>query len=288
MSATIIDGKTIARQLKLRLKSEVEALTASGVKPGLAVVLVGDDPASHVYVRNKEKACQELGIYSQVYRLPESTAQDKLLDLIRELNESNEIHGILVQMPLPSHIEEKAVIDAIGVDKDVDGFHPVSIGNLLIGDEGFVPCTPAGVIEMLRAIGVSPAGKRAVVIGRSNIVGKPMAALLIREHATVTVCHSRTVNLPEVSREADILIAAIGKPKFVTAEYVKPGAVVIDVGVNRLEDGTLAGDVDFDAVKEVASAITPVPGGVGRMTIAMLMSNTVQAAKRAQALWNGR
>lgn len=288
MSATIIDGKTIASQLKNRLKSEVEALTASGVQPGLAVVLVGEDPASQVYVKNKEKACQELGLYSQVYRLPESTEQDKLLDLIRQLNESKEIHGILVQMPLPSHIEEKAVIDAIGVDKDVDGFHPVSIGNLLIGDEGFVPCTPAGVIEMLRAIGVSPAGKRAVVIGRSNIVGKPMAALLIREHATVTVCHSRTVNLPEVAREADILIAAIGKPKFVTAEYVKPGAVVIDVGVNRLEDGSLAGDVDFEAVKEVASAITPVPGGVGRMTIAMLMSNTVQAAKKAAKKPNGR
>jgi methylenetetrahydrofolate dehydrogenase (NADP+)/methenyltetrahydrofolate cyclohydrolase len=225
----------------------------------------------------------DLGIHSVVHRLDADTPQDKLIELIRELNDSSEIHGILVQKPLPNHIDDKAVIGAISADKDVDGFHPISVGNLLIGDEGFVPCTPAGVIEMMRAEGISVDGKRVAVIGRSNIVGKPMAALLIRENATVTVCHSKTANLPEVTREVDVLVAAIGRPNFVKPEFVKPGAVVIDVGVNRLPDGKLAGDVDFDAVKEVASAITPVPGGVGRMTIAMLMKNTVEAASRAAA-----
>ncbi|WP_199622830.1 bifunctional methylenetetrahydrofolate dehydrogenase/methenyltetrahydrofolate cyclohydrolase FolD [Paenibacillus alkalitolerans] len=283
MTATIMDGKLIAKQLKERLKGEIQSLAALGIKPGLAVVLVGEDPASHVYVRNKEKACAELGLHSEVHKLPDNVEQDKLIDLIRLLNASEEIHGILVQKPLPSHIDDKAVIGAISVDKDVDGFHPVSVGNLLIGDEGFVPCTPAGVMEMLSVMNIDVAGKRAVVIGRSNIVGKPMAALLIRAHATVTVCHSRTPNLAEVTREADIVIAAIGKTKLVGAEHVRPGAVVIDVGVNRLPDGTLAGDVDFDAVKEIASAITPVPGGVGRMTIAMLMKNTVEAAKNLSA-----
>jgi len=283
MTATIIDGKKIANDLMARLHTEVKALAEAGVRPGLAVVLVGEDPASQVYVRNKEKACVDLGIHSVVHRLDASTPQEELIELIRALNASSEIHGILVQKPLPNHIDDKAVIGAISADKDVDGFHPISVGNLLIGDEGFVPCTPAGVIEMMRAEGISVDGKRVAVIGRSNIVGKPMAALLIRENATVTVCHSKTANLPEVTREADVLIAAIGRPKFVKPEHVKPGAVVIDVGVNRLPDGKLAGDVDFDAVKEVASAITPVPGGVGRMTIAMLMKNTVEAASRAAA-----
>lgn len=281
MAATIIDGKRIAAGVMERLKEEAGTLADRGVRPGLAVILVGEDPASQVYVRNKEKACSDLGLYSEVYRLGADTPQEELVGLIRRLNENEAVHGILVQKPLPAHIDEKAVIGAIDVRKDVDGFHPVSVGNLLIGDEGFVPCTPAGVMEMLKAEGIEVSGKRVAVIGRSNIVGKPMAALLIREHATVTVCHSRTRDLPAVTREADILIAAIGKPRFVTPEYVKPGAVVIDVGVNRLPDGKLAGDVDFDSVKEIASAITPVPGGVGRMTIAMLMQNTVESARKA-------
>jgi len=281
VSATIIDGKKIANEVKASLQAEVEALGKSGVKPGLAVILVGDDPASHVYVRNKEKACGDLGIYSEVHRLPGDTSERTLIEMIERLNADSSIHGILVQKPLPSHIDEKAVIGAIAVEKDVDGFHPISVGNLLIGDDGFVPCTPAGVIEMMRRYDITVDGKRVAVIGRSNIVGKPLAALLIRENATVTVCHSRTANLPEVTREADIVIAAVGRPEMVTAEYVKPGAVVIDVGVNRLEDGRLVGDVDFEGVKQVASAITPVPGGVGRMTIAMLMKNTVEAARRA-------
>lgn len=281
MSATIIDGKKIANQLKEALHREVETLTKAGVRPGLAVILVGDDPASHVYVRNKEKACADLGIHSEVHRLSEHAAQDKLIDLIRLLNASAEIHGILVQKPLPSHIDDKAVIGEIDVEKDVDGFHPISVGNLLIGDDGFLPCTPAGVMEMLKACNISVDGKRVAVIGRSNIVGKPMAALLIRENATVTICHSRTANLPDVTREADIVIAAVGRAEMVTPEYIKPGAVVIDVGMNRLADGKLVGDVDFEAVKEVASAITPVPGGVGRMTIAMLMKNTVEAARKS-------
>ncbi|WP_309118755.1 bifunctional methylenetetrahydrofolate dehydrogenase/methenyltetrahydrofolate cyclohydrolase FolD [Paenibacillus sp.] len=281
MTALILDGKKIANELMTRLHKEIDSLVESGARPGLAVVLVGEDPASQVYVRNKEKACADLGIHSVVHRLDADTPQDKLIELIRALNASAEIHGILVQKPLPGHIDDKAVIGAISAEKDVDGFHPISVGNLLIGDEGFVPCTPAGVIEMMRSAGISVDGKRVAVIGRSNIVGKPMAALLIRENATVTVCHSKTANLPEVTREADVIVAAIGRPNFVTPEYVKPGAVVIDVGVNRLPDGKLAGDVDFDAVKEVASAITPVPGGVGRMTIAMLMKNTVEAARKA-------
>lgn len=281
MPTTIIDGKKIANQVMEALRTEVETLTTSGVQPGLAVILVGEDPASQVYVRNKEKACGDLGIYSEVHRLSEQTTQEALIELIEKLNASSRIHGILVQKPLPSHIDEKPVIEAIAVDKDVDGFHPVSVGNLLIGDEGFLPCTPAGVMELLRAYDIPVAGRRVAVIGRSNIVGKPMAALLIREDATVTVCHSRTANLPEVTREADIVVAAVGRPRMVTADYIQPGAVVIDVGVNRLENGKLAGDVDFDAVKEKASAITPVPGGVGRMTIAMLMKNTVKAAQLA-------
>lgn len=283
MTATIINGKTIADRVKEELRREIARLASAGARPGLAVILVGDDAASQVYVRNKQKACEDLGIHSEVHRLPENTPEEQLIDLIRLLNASEDIHGILVQKPLPGHINDKAVIDAIDVEKDVDAFHPISVGNLLIGDKGFLPCTPAGVMEMLKEIGVSVAGKRVAVIGRSNIVGKPMAALLLREHATVTICHSRTANLPEVTREADVIIAAVGKANLVGAEYVKPGAVVIDVGMNRLPDGKLAGDVDFEAVKEVASAITPVPGGVGRMTIAMLMKNTVEAAANALA-----
>lgn len=283
MPAMIIDGKQIANRLKETLAVEAQALTEAGTRPGLAVVLVGEDPASQVYVKNKEKACNDLGFYSEVHRLPADTPQDKLIDLIVRLNASSAIHGILVQKPLPGHIDEKAVIGAIDVRKDVDGFHPISVGNLLIGDDGFLPCTPAGVIEMMKACELSVDGKRVAVIGRSNIVGKPMAALLIRENATVTICHSRTANLPEVTREADVVIAAIGRAEMVTPDYIKPGAVVIDVGMNRLPDGRLVGDVDFEAVKEVASAITPVPGGVGRMTIAMLMKNTVEAAKRFAA-----
>jgi len=283
MTATIIDGKKVSSELKAALAQEVQQLTEAGVRPGLAVILVGEDPASQVYVRNKEKTCVDLGMHSEVHRLPADTPQAELVALIESLNASDAIHGILVQKPLPGHIDEKAVIGAIAVEKDVDGFHPISIGNLLIGDEGFVPCTPAGVIELLRAYDISLEGKRAAIIGRSNIVGKPMAALLIRENATVTVCHSRTANLPEVTREADIVIAAIGRPNMVTADYIKPGAVVIDVGINRLPNGKLAGDVDFESAKEVASAITPVPGGVGPMTIALLMKNTVESARKAMA-----
>lgn len=283
MTAILMDGKAIANRVKQQLAAEMGDLAAEGITPGLAVILVGDDPASHVYVRNKEKACAELGIHSEVYRLPADVSQAELVGRIRQLNADGRIHGILVQKPLPPHIDDKAVIGAIDVAKDVDGFHPVSVGNLLIGDEGFVPCTPAGVMEMLKAYDISVAGRRVAVIGRSNIVGKPMAALLLREHATVTICHSRTERLADVTREADVVIAAVGRARMVKPDFIKPGAVVIDVGMNRLPDGKLVGDVDFDSVKHVASAITPVPGGVGRMTIAMLMSNTVQAAREASS-----
>jgi methylenetetrahydrofolate dehydrogenase (NADP+)/methenyltetrahydrofolate cyclohydrolase len=279
--ATVINGKELVGAIREQLRIEIEDLAAQGIRPGLAVVLVGDDPASAVYVRSKEKACQQVGIHSEVYRLPSDTPQQELLDLIDRLNRDVNINGILVQLPLPAHISEEAVIDAIAVEKDVDGFHPVNVGNLVIGKDGFLPCTPAGIIEIIKRSGVDIAGKRAVVIGRSNIVGKPMALLLLREHATVTVCHSRTADMPRICREADILIVAIGKAKFVTRNFVKPGAVVIDVGINRLEDGKLAGDVDFDDVVEVAGTITPVPGVVGPMTITMLLKNTVEAAKRA-------
>jgi methylenetetrahydrofolate dehydrogenase (NADP+)/methenyltetrahydrofolate cyclohydrolase len=277
--ATIINGKEIVADIRGRLKEEIEALAAEGFRPGLAVVLVGDDPASAVYVRNKAKACEQTGIYSEVHRLPAETTQAELLELVDKLNRDPNIHGILVQLPLPDHIDEAAVIDAIAVEKDVDGFHPINAGNLMIGKPSLLPCTPAGIIEIIRRTGVSMAGKRAVVIGRSNIVGKPVAMLLMRENATVTICHSRTENMKQICREADILVVAIGKAKFVTREFVKPGAVVIDVGINRLADGTLAGDVDFDDVVDIAGPITPVPGVVGPMTITMLLANTVQAAK---------
>lgn len=284
MSAQIIDGKQISDSIREELRQEVQRLQQQGVTPGLVVILVGEDPASQVYVKNKAKTCNELGYYSDVVRLPAETSQEELLGLIRQYNEDSRIHGILVQLPLPKHIEEKAVIDAISVDKDVDGFHPVSVGNLMIGDEALLPCTPTAVIELLKRTGNNPAGKHAVVIGRSNIVGKPVSMLLLRENATVTICHSRTPNLAEMAQQADILIVAVGVAKLVKKEWVKPGAVVIDVGMNRLPDGKLCGDVDFDDVIDTAGWITPVPRGVGPMTITMLMANTLKSAKRSNGL----
>jgi len=284
MSAQVIDGKKISDTIREEIKAEVASLLERGVRPGLAVVLVGEDPASQVYVRNKAKACEDLGFYSEVHRLSAETTQAELLALIDRLNEQASIHGILVQLPLPKHLEEKPVIDAISVEKDVDGFHPINVGNLMIGDDSLLPCTPAGCIELLKRTGNAPAGKHAVVIGRSNIVGKPVSLLLLRENATVTVCHSRTPNLAEVARGADILVAAVGVPKLVKRDWVKPGAVVIDVGINRLPDGKLCGDVDYEDVLDTAGWITPVPRGVGPMTITMLMSNTLKAAKKTHGL----
>ena len=284
MTATIISGKQVSEEIRGSIAGEVRALAAKGVVPGLAVVLVGEDPASQVYVRNKEKACHDLGFYSEVHRLPAETSQADLLALVDRLNRKGDIDGILVQLPLPGHIDEKAVINAIAVDKDVDGFHPVNVGNLVIGDDSLLPCTPAGVIELIKRAGISLSGKHAVVIGRSNIVGKPVSLLLQRENATVTMCHSRTERMVEIARQADVLVVAIGRANFIDASYVKPGAVVIDVGMNRLENGKLAGDVDFESVKEVSGPITPVPGGVGPMTITMLMQNTLIAAKRHHGL----
>ncbi len=283
-AATIINGKQISEEIREGIALEVQQLSKQGVRPGLAVVLVGDDPASHVYVRNKEKACHDLGFYSEVHRLSADSSQEEVLALVDKLNKQSSIHGILVQLPLPGHIQEKAVIDAIAVEKDVDGFHPVNVGNLVIGDDSLLPCTPAGVIELIKRTGVEISGKHAVVIGRSNIVGKPVSLLLQRENATVTMCHSRTSNMPEVAKQADILVVAIGRANMIDASYVKPGAVVIDVGMNRLENGKLAGDVDFASVKEISGPITPVPGGVGPMTITMLMKNTLLAAKRLSGI----
>ncbi|MCX8099289.1 MAG: bifunctional methylenetetrahydrofolate dehydrogenase/methenyltetrahydrofolate cyclohydrolase FolD [Casimicrobiaceae bacterium] len=283
MSALRIDGKALAERIKQQLAAEVHALRASGLTPGLAVVLVGEDPASQVYVKNKIATCEALGMASFHHRLPASTSEAELLALIARLNADASVHGILVQLPLPKHIAEARVIEAIAPEKDVDGFHAANIGALTIGRPRFAPCTPAGCMELLASIGLTDLrGKHAVVIGRSNIVGKPMALLLLHANATVTLCHSATANLTEHTRRADILVAAVGRPRFVTAEMVKPGAVVIDVGINRLpasEGGGLVGDVDFERVREVAGAITPVPGGVGPMTIAMLMKNTLAAAK---------
>ena len=276
----IIDGKVISANVKERLKSEVEKIKAAGLPCSLAVIMVGDNPASKVYVGNKKRTCEELGIYSEVYTLPESTTMDELLALIKELNGRADINGILCQLPLPPHLDESVVINTIDKDKDVDAFHPVNVGKIMIGDYDFLPCTPAGIMEMLRYENIDVCGKNCVVIGRSNIVGKPMAMLLLHQNGTVTICHSKTQNLKEITRRADILVAAVGKAKFVTADMVKPGAVVIDVGMNRNENGKLCGDVDFENVKEIASKITPVPGGVGLMTVAMLMQNTVTAAKR--------
>ena len=277
--AKIIDGKQIAQDIRLELKEQVEQLGREGKKVALAVILVGEDPASKVYVRNKKNACVEVGIQSLSYELPESTTQAELLELIEKLNNDITCNGILVQLPLPAHIDEDAVIAAIAPEKDVDGFHPVNAGKLSIGQKGFVSCTPAGIIELLKRSGIAMDGKRAVVIGRSNIVGKPMALLLLRENATVTVAHSHTADLPALCREADILIVAVGRAKLVDHHYVKEGAVVIDVGMDRDENGKLCGDVDFEDVKELASAITPVPGGVGPMTIAMLLYNCVASVK---------
>ena len=278
--AQIISGKELAARIKQRVSSQVEELKAGGVNPCLAVVLVGDDPASAVYVRGKESDCRECGIESRMLRLPADTTQDQLLEQLKQLAEDRSVHGILVQLPLPAQIDEQAVIAAIPPEKDVDGFSPVNVGRMMIGEECFLPCTPAGCIEMLKSTGMPIAGKRAVVLGRSNIVGKPAAMLLLRENATVTICHSKTENLAQLCAEADILVAAIGKAKFVTGDTVKPGAVVIDVGINRDENGKLCGDVDFAAAEQKASFITPVPGGVGLMTRAMLLVNTIQAARR--------
>lgn len=274
----IIDGKAISGAIKDELKEKVEEMKAEGIRICLAVVQVGNDPASSVYVGNKKKACAYIGIDSLSYELPEETTQEELLDLIGELNAKEEVNGILVQLPLPDHIDEDTVIRAIDPKKDVDGFHPQNVGALCIGQPGFVSCTPSGIIQLLKRSGIEIAGKECVVIGRSNIVGKPMALLLLRENATVTVAHSKTKNLREVAKRADILVVAVGKPKMITREYVKEGAVVIDVGIHRNEDKKMCGDVDYDDVAPVCSAITPVPGGVGPMTIAMLMNNCVASA----------
>ena len=275
----IIDGKKISAEIKNELKEEVAALKEKGVRICLAVIQVGEDKASSVYVANKKKACAYIGIDSLSYELPASTTQEELLSLISELNARADVNGILVQLPLPKSIDEDAVIRAIAPEKDVDGFHPVNVGRLNIGQDGYVSCTPAGVIQLLKRSGIEIEGKECVVVGRSNIVGKPMAALLLRENATVTVCHSRTKRLAEVTKRADILVVAIGKPLFITKEYVKEGAVVIDVGIHRDENNHLCGDVDYEQVAPVASAITPVPGGVGPMTIAMLMENCVKSGR---------
>lgn len=282
--ATIIDGKAIAAQLRAEIAAETAALKEQGVTPGLAVILVGDDPASHTYVRNKQRACAEVGFYSEQIDLPADTDARTLLDTVATLNARPDIHGILCQLPLPAPLDEAAVIAAIDPAKDVDAFHCVNAGHILLGDYQFLPCTPAGVMELLRRSGVEVAGRECVVVGRSNIVGKPMALLLLQANGTVTVCHSRTRDLAAACRRADVLVVAIGKAKFITADMVKPGAAVIDVGMDRDENGKLCGDVDFAAVEPVAGAITPVPGGVGPMTIAMLLRNTLTAAKRQNGL----
>lgn len=274
----ILDGKLVSQRIKDSLKETVAELGKKGISVGLTVIIVGDDPASRVYVNSKKKACEALGIASQEFALPADTTEAELLSLIEKLNKDDSVNGILVQLPLPKHINEETVINTIDPKKDVDAFHPQNVGKIMIGNYDFLPCTPAGVMELIKESGIDVTGKECVVLGRSNIVGKPQAMLLLHQNGTVTVCHSRTQNLKEVTKRADILVAAIGKPNFVTADMVKEGAVVIDVGINRMPDKTLCGDVDFEAVSKVASAITPVPGGVGPMTIAMLMKNTVTAA----------
>ncbi len=268
----------MSQRIKDELKEEVKKLKSDNIFPGLAVIIVGDDPASRVYVNSKKKACEEIGIYSQEYALPENTTQDELLELVEKLNSDTKINGILVQLPLPSHIDEEAVINAISPKKDVDAFHPVNVGKIMIGNYDFLPCTPAGVMELIKESGIDISGKECVVVGRSNIVGKPQAMLLLHQNGTVTICHSRTKDLAEKTKNADILIAAVGKPNFITGDMIKEGAVVIDVGINRIAPKKLVGDVDFESAEKKASAITPVPGGVGPMTIAMLMKNTVKAA----------
>ncbi|MCR5540547.1 MAG: bifunctional methylenetetrahydrofolate dehydrogenase/methenyltetrahydrofolate cyclohydrolase FolD [Ruminococcus sp.] len=277
--ANIIDGKAVSAQVKEGIRQEVEALKAKGVEIGLAVVIVGDDPASQVYVKNKEKACEAVGFNSYKYALPAETTEEELLALVDKLNNDDKVDGILVQLPLPKHLDDKIIINNIRPDKDVDAFHPVNVGKIMIGDYSFLPCTPAGVMELIKSTGTEVSGKECVVIGRSNIVGKPQAMLLLHQNGTVTITHSKTKNLKEVCARADILVAAVGRAKMVTADYIKEGAVVIDVGMNRDENGKLCGDVDFEDCKEKAGFITPVPGGVGPMTIAMLMKNTLTACK---------
>lgn len=278
--AAIIDGKAVAKEVQRQIKEEVEGLERRwGMAPGLAVVLVGDDTASHIYVRNKEKVCKDVGIRSFEHLLPATISERDLLALVHHLNKDKNVHGILVQLPLPPHIRAEKILEAVSPHKDVDGFHPVNQGMLILGGDGFKPCTPMGIMKLLEAAGCDPKSKNAVVVGRSNIVGKPVALLLLEKHATVTVCHSRTAHLRDEVGRADILVAAIGKAGFIRGDWIKPGAVVIDVGVNRLPSGKLAGDVEFETAKDRASAITPVPGGVGPMTICMLLYNTLKAAK---------
>lgn len=280
MTAKIIDGKAIAQEVRAEWKQRADALKARGITPGLAVIIVGEDPASKVYVTNKVKACAELGLHSEHIALPADTSEATLLAKIAALNRDPKIHGILVQLPVPRHIDSAKVLEAISPDKDVDGFHPMNVGALVTGNMRFAPCTPYGAMKLLEKSGVAIEGKHAVIVGRSNIVGKPMALLLLQANATVTICTSKTADLAKHTRDADILVVAIGKPKMVTGSMIKPGAAVIDVGISRLPDGKLCGDVDFDSAKEVAGWITPVPGGVGPMTITMLVANTVQAAER--------
>ncbi|MGZ8433144.1 MAG: bifunctional methylenetetrahydrofolate dehydrogenase/methenyltetrahydrofolate cyclohydrolase FolD [Candidatus Binatia bacterium] len=278
--ATIIDGKAVAKEVQRQIKEDVEGLERRwSMAPGLAVVLVGDDPASHIYVRNKEKACKEVGIKSFEHFLPATVSEKELLALVHQLNKDKNVHGILVQLPLPPHIHSEKILNAVSPYKDVDGFHPVNQGNLLVGADGYRPCTPLGVMKLLESVNCDPKGKNAVVVGRSNIVGKPVALMLLEKHATVTICHSRTASLRDEVARGDIVVVAIGKAGIVRGEWIKPGAVVIDVGINRLPSGKLCGDVEFDSAKERASAITPVPGGVGPMTICMLLFNTLKAAK---------
>jgi methylenetetrahydrofolate dehydrogenase (NADP+)/methenyltetrahydrofolate cyclohydrolase len=278
--ATIIDGKAVAKEVQRQIKEDVEGLERRwSMAPGLAVVLVGDDPASHIYVRNKEKACKEVGIKSFEHFLPATVSEKELLALVHQLNKDKHVHGILVQLPLPPHIHSEKILNAVSPYKDVDGFHPVNQGNLVVGADGYRPCTPLGVMKLLESVDCDPKGKNAVVVGRSNIVGKPVALMLLEKHATVTICHSRTASLRDEVARGDIVVVAIGKAGIVRGEWIKPGAVVIDVGINRLPSGKLCGDVEFDSAKERASAITPVPGGVGPMTICMLLFNTLKAAK---------
>ena len=276
--AKLLMGKEVSARIKAELKTEVENLKKEGINPGLAVIIVGEDPASQVYVRNKERACEECGIYSEKYALTAETTQEELLKLIDELNNKSSISGILVQLPVPKHIDEKTIINAIAPNKDVDAFHPVNVGKIMVGNYDFVPCTPAGVMELIKESGIDVSGKECVIVGRSNIVGKPQAMLLLHQNGTVTICHSKTKNLAEKTKNADILVAAVGIPNFIKGDMIKEGAVVIDVGINRLENKKLCGDVEFESAEKVAGAITPVPGGVGPMTIALLMKNTVKAA----------
>ena len=281
MVAVIIKGNEVAEKKRAQLTEEVVKLKEQGIVPGLAVILVGEDPASRSYVKGKEKGCEQVGMYSELIELPETITEERLLAEIDRLNGDDRINGILVQLPLPKHIEEKAIIERISPEKDVDGFHPISVGRMMTGQDTFLPCTPHGIVELVKETNLDISGKHVVVIGRSNIVGKPVGQLFLNENATVTYCHSKTQNMKELSKLADILIVAVGRPKMITADYIKEGAVVIDVGVNRLETGKLCGDVDFDNVLDVAGYITPVPKGVGPMTITMLLHNTVESAKRA-------